>query len=229
MSDASKSWRRAILSVTGGALFGFLALLYGIPFGYFILFPGSCLLGYWLGSSALIAVVSSGLAGPLLITLLSLVSWEVNNLRVLIGLLSYSGINLFVCLLGWCIGRCIKKRVSSELNANDNPYDSPRAEGSKPPTRKLRTRTLLIVGILLVVIAPAFLPPISISAMRQVRTPTGDLVFRPDGRPLLRHYPAGQFKLNWRGYAVCAIGLICIGWSAARRVRFVYQKTKTGR
>ncbi len=108
--------------MTGGALFGLLAFLAGSLFGYFsipvslaLLFTGSCLLRYWLGSSALIAVVSSGLAAPLLITLLLLVSFEEDNLiGVLIGLFSYSGINLFVCLLGWCIGWCIEKRVNSE-------------------------------------------------------------------------------------------------------------------
>ena len=120
VSDASKSWRRAILSVTGGALFGLLAFLAGCLFGYFsipvslaLLFAGSCLLRYWLGSSALIAVVSSGLAAPLLYTLVFIAAPDLN---FLIFILILAGINLFVCLLGWCIGfllgRCIKKRVS---------------------------------------------------------------------------------------------------------------------
>ncbi len=125
--NTSRSWQRAISSITGGALFGFLALLVGAPFGYYyilisfaLLFAGSCLLGYWLGLSALIAVLSAGLVTPVLFTrsILGPPSLAPPSLNNLIALLSYAGIHLFVCLLGWYIGfllgRCIKKTVSSK-------------------------------------------------------------------------------------------------------------------
>lgn len=120
VSKTTRPWQRAISSITGGALFGFLALLVGAPFGYYcilislaLLFVGSCLLGYWLGLSALIAVLSAGLVTPVLFTQSILAPPSPHNL---IAALSYAGIHLFVCLLGWYIGfllgRCIKKRLS---------------------------------------------------------------------------------------------------------------------
>ncbi len=122
VSKTTRSWQRAISSIAGGGLFGLLTLLVGAPFGYYcilislaLLFVGACLLGYWLGLSALIAVVSASaaLATPILFTTLILAPPSPHNL---IALLSYAGIHLFVCLLGWYIGfllgRCIKKRLS---------------------------------------------------------------------------------------------------------------------
>jgi len=69
VSKTTRSWQRAISSIAGGGLFGLLTLLVGAPFGYYcilislaLLFVGACLLGYWLGLSALIAVVSASAA-----------------------------------------------------------------------------------------------------------------------------------------------------------------------
>jgi len=84
----------------------------------------------------------------------------------------------------------------------------------------------LILGTCLLLIAPRFLRPVTV--FRQVRTPTGDPVLRPDGRPLLQRDPVGQLKVNWDAYTLNALGLICIGWSATRGVRFIYEKTKRG-
>ena len=76
--------------------------------------------------------------------------------------------------------------------SSDNPYDTTRTEGPQPTLQKSRLRTprtltLLIVGVCLLGVASAFLSPVTI--LRPVRTPTGDPVLRPDGRPLLQHDP----------------------------------------
>jgi hypothetical protein len=90
----------------------------------------------------------------------------------------------------------------------------------KPP----RTKSLAIVGICLLVIAPLLLRGVVV--LRPLLTPTGEQVFRADGKPLLRHDASGQFKVNWDAYTLGALGLLCLGWSGVRGLRYLYEHRK---
>jgi hypothetical protein len=87
-----------------------------------------------------------------------------------------------------------------------------------------RTKSLLMVGICLLLIAPLLLR--GVVAHRPVLTPTGEQVFRADGKPLYRHDAFGQFKVNWDAYTLGALGLLCLGWSGVRGLRYLYEHWK---
>jgi len=90
----------------------------------------------------------------------------------------------------------------------------------KPP----RTKSLLLVGILLLLIAPLLVR--GVVALRPVLTPTGEQILRADGKPLYRHDALGQFKANWDAYTLGALGLLCLGWSGVRGLRHLYESRK---
>jgi hypothetical protein len=89
---------------------------------------------------------------------------------------------------------------------------------------KPRTRTLLLLGVCLLLVASLFLR--GITMLRPVLTPTGEPVLQPNGKPLLRFDPLRQLKVNWEAHTLVAGSLFCLGWSAVRGVRYLYEKAK---
>jgi hypothetical protein len=81
----------------------------------------------------------------------------------------------------------------------------------------------MIVGICLLLIAPLLFR--SVVVLRPVLTPKGEQVFRY-GKPLYRYDAFGQFKANWDAYTFGALGLMCLGWSGMRGLRYFYDYRK---
>jgi hypothetical protein len=61
-----------------------------------------------------------------------------------------------------------------------------------------------------------------VTALRPVRTQTGEVMHGPDGRLLMERDPLGEFRVNWDAYTCMIGGFVLFGWALARGCRYLY-------
>jgi len=88
-----------------------------------------------------------------------------------------------------------------------------------------KTLTLLLLSFCLFVGTTVLIRPVVV--LQPVRTDAGEIVRRPDGRPLMRRDALGQFRANWDAYSCMFGGFVLFAWALARAGRVWYIRHRT--
>jgi len=91
--------------------------------------------------------------------------------------------------------------------------------------RAPKTLTLLLLSLCLFVGTGLLMRGVVV--LRPVRTQTGEVMHRPDGRPLMERDTLGQFRANWDAYTCMLGGFALFGWAVARGCRHWYVRHRT--
>jgi hypothetical protein len=90
----------------------------------------------------------------------------------------------------------------------------------RPP--KTLTLVMLSVGLF---VATGLLMR-GVVAVRPVRTPSGEVMLAPDGRPLMEKDTLGQFLINWDAFVCMSGGFVLLGCAIARGCRHWYVRVR---
>ena len=84
-------------------------------------------------------------------------------------------------------------------------------------SRRISTSSLLVLGVFLFIFVGLLLRPVDV--LREVRTESGEVVRRPDGKRLMKRDPFGQLLTNLDAYFLWIGGVVLLGWAVARPKR----------
>jgi len=90
--------------------------------------------------------------------------------------------------------------------------------------RKIRTGTLLILGVLFLLATGPLI--VGVDCLRPVKDATGAQIFRPDGKMLMETDTWGNIKVQWMSEVSLLLSLTCFIWCLVRFIRWFHGRSR---